>query len=279
MLIFGIISFKINEVFVAAGVDYINTSSKYGFLQKSDLQQQILEAREGLRSIIVPQATFQKFLGSKGVLKKGAAGEKQRISYEKWANQKYIDQVDSQILDLYSVYLNSFQGGKLESNEGALKILGCEDIRDKSKAKHELQNFEMFNEVSSGCILNSKKWNLLVNDVAILGAIHAQQDFGIWSQRYNIDDQTLQSMQAKNGEPSIDDDILWDAKENRPRATGRELIMLREAGYKRLLNHPELGVYFVNVDSKLAISLTIDKVCEAASKAQLADIKAFLTGS
>lgn len=72
--------------------------------------------------------------------------------------------------------------------------------------------------VTRGSIINESNWWIFRNDMFILGAIHGKREFHI--------------ARPKGNRPS--EEMLWDAKTNRPRALGRELIMLKAAGYQRI---------------------------------------------
>jgi len=63
-----------------------------------------------------------------------------------------------------------------------------------------------------GAIINSANWYVFLNDCFIYGAIGAGKDFHV-------------------GLKSIDHELLWDDKNNRPRALGRELLMIKFSGY------------------------------------------------
>lgn len=251
------------------------------------LEENIQQAEPYFAPILIGtlESKIKSYLGKKGKLKNGVAGVVQRNAFKDRYSKEYNQEVRSQLPRLYKIYQNSLHGGDLSQNspcESNLKILGSEDIRDKHIAVTEQNNFGILNDSSQGCILNTNNWNLLVNDVVILGAIHSLQDFAVWSLRWGDLDlgngvigHGAVPMTDSDGWPTIDDDILWDAKENRPRVAGRELLMLHAAGYE-LVDDQNLGMYFVNTDPQKVSDLTLTKICEVASKADLASIKAYL---
>ncbi|MBS0652167.1 MAG: hypothetical protein JSR39_01430 [Verrucomicrobia bacterium] len=63
-----------------------------------------------------------------------------------------------------------------------------------------------------GAVINAANWYVFLNDCFIYGAIGANKEFHV-------------------GLKSISSDLIWDSKEKRPRALGRELLMLELAGY------------------------------------------------
>lgn len=63
-----------------------------------------------------------------------------------------------------------------------------------------------------GAIVNAANWYVFLNDCFMYGAIGAGKEFHV-------------------GLESIDNQLLWDEKNMRPRVLGRELLMLKLAGY------------------------------------------------
>ncbi|MBS0607633.1 MAG: hypothetical protein JSR57_11840 [Verrucomicrobia bacterium] len=63
-----------------------------------------------------------------------------------------------------------------------------------------------------GAIINAANWYVFLNDCFIYGALGAGKDFHV-------------------GLKSIKNELLWDDSNNRPRALGRELLMLKFSGY------------------------------------------------
>ncbi len=63
-----------------------------------------------------------------------------------------------------------------------------------------------------GAIINASNWYVFLNDCFIYGALGANKEFHV-------------------GLKSIKHELIWDDKNKRPRALGRELLMLKFSGY------------------------------------------------
>lgn len=63
-----------------------------------------------------------------------------------------------------------------------------------------------------GAIINASNWYVFLNDCFIYGALGANKEFHV-------------------GLKSIKHELIWDNKNKRPRALGRELLMLKFSGY------------------------------------------------
>ena len=77
--------------------------------------------------------------------------------------------------------------------------------------------------ILQGSIINESNWNILRNDMAMLGAVHGEKSFYI---------------STKDGHIPNENEV-WSESNNRPTAFGRELLLLSLAGYQ-LAEHSEL---------------------------------------
>lgn len=108
---------------------------------------------------------------------------------------------------------------------------------------------ELAAHVSKGAILNESNWWPFRNDCFMLGAIHGEREIHIAS---------------KKGELPTKD-LLWDDKEKRPRVLGRELIMLKLAGYQRI-EHKENTLSIVLAPPIVARNITFSDVRQELKK-------------
>lgn len=116
---------------------------------------------------------------------------------------------------------------EIRSDVEAAKNFGTVAVVPATKAQKEIK--ELFEQtypllspkdrrslldshLREGAVINAANWYVFLNDCFIYGAIGANKEFHV-------------------GLKSISDDLIWDAKEKRPRALGRELLMLDMAGY------------------------------------------------
>jgi hypothetical protein len=107
-----------------------------------------------------------------------------------------------------------------------------------------------------GSILCSTKWNVFMNDAAMLGAIHSRQV--VYLVFKNLWD--------------IPDDFLYDAPNMRPRVLGRELLGLYACGYKVVdQDTPDLGLVLVPPACQDNLEGNFDKMVQATRKIASAD--------
>lgn len=121
--------------------------------------------------------------------------------------------------------------------------------------------------LSAGAVINDDQWNILRNDAFMLGAIHEKKDFHLMYPSMTAD---------ADGIP--DDSLLWDAVNNRPRALGRELLMLSFAGYQPVVADLEeqKAFMFNPPEESIAEPLSFSGVREKLAGCTIDTIKDFL---
>ncbi|WP_068470151.1 hypothetical protein [Candidatus Protochlamydia phocaeensis] len=164
-----------------------------------------------------------------------------RISREVPNPSMRLESPKKEVKRAFEAYINAFKGllplvllgGKeirtleYEKNFGVLAIKESQ-VDEKVMGAFLRTTFSSLQEslslkkrvklhVTEGAILNATKWWLYINDLAILGAIHADKEFHVVSEE----------------KESLPFEDLWDVKNARPRVLGRELAMLMIAGYER----------------------------------------------
>lgn len=85
---------------------------------------------------------------------------------------------------------------------------------------------QLHDHLHQGAMINESNWWPYRNDLFILGAIHGERSFHIV---------------GKKGQFPADE-LLWDYAEKRPHVLGRELIMLKAAGYQWIDAPETLGI-------------------------------------
>lgn len=143
------------------------------------------------------------------------------------------DDRESVIKKCYEIYQNAFCG-KLP-----LAVIGDDQLCESTLERYnfgilatdlpfvELLNNNPSTEMHDGAILSEKDWFVVFNDCYILGLLHARKVFHLYEREGGIQDQNL-----------------WNSELSRPRVLGRELLMIRFAGYQQQ-THPYLGKSFV----------------------------------
>ncbi len=113
-------------------------------------------------------------------------------------------------------------------NMGTLATDPQVDIKDISKhiaLTHDLKpgkplKMQVERHVKAGAIVNDSNWWIFRNDLFMLGAIHAGKEFHI---------SYAGIKPGRHGIPPRE--VLWDDKNKRPRALGREILMLAASGF------------------------------------------------
>lgn len=213
------------------------------------------------------------------IVKKKFKDEQDRSSNE--FKKRVLKKFDS----IKRLYENALTGGHFEGappESRGLFILGSDFLRDKWMAKHELGNFQVLSsrDNSKGAILNEQSfWNLLANDAVTLGTIRGQKEVWISTLISSPEGNTAISMIDSQGKPTIDDNVLWDAENQRLRVLGREIAQLKASGYELQTIVPrDLGFCLRCRKDKImeARQMTLEKLCDAAEKTTLEEIKIFL---
>ncbi len=127
----------------------------------------------------------------------------------------------------YKMYLNAIEGilpfmvvgheGLCESVEMLYNfgVLSTDEPFCKKEIKGPLPT-----EMHQGAVLSQSNWSVLLNDSYIFGAIHARKSFHLYEPEGRLPNKNF-----------------WDDQNQRPRVLGREVMMLKAAGYIRL-EHP-----------------------------------------
>lgn len=123
-----------------------------------------------------------------------------------------------------------------DENENGASNIKSTSAKTAKEAKKQLRD-----HLHQGAMINESNWWPYRNDLFILGAIHGGRSFHIVGKRGQL--------------PA--DDLLWDYPEKRPHVLGRELIMLKAAGYQ-WINAPEtFGIVLAPpVDGPKLLTLT-----------------------
>ncbi|MBS0620073.1 MAG: hypothetical protein JSS61_01260 [Verrucomicrobia bacterium] len=186
-----------------------------------------------------------------------AQRKKLRTTYDKRLAAKFAQEIP----DAYQLYKNSaanplhltlLGGEELRSANTLLENFGTRATTAPCVSGSVLKSLDRNGCALTGSILCDKNWNLLKNDAAILGAIHARHTFIICS-----------PTPVPHGHAftfaDVPDDLLFCPKENRPRVLGRELAMLRCSSYEIIEYDQEnsLGITLVTRDSKRAQSMEL----------------------
>ena len=166
----------------------------------------------------------------------------------------------------YQLYLNSFHG-KLP-----FMIIGDDSL---AKTKEERYNFGVLaidkplfpldvagppTEMNTGAVLSDKDWCVTLNDCYILGAVHARKSFHLCEV----------SGRLRKGS-------FWDVKAKRPRVLGRELMMLKKAGYQKA-NHNYKCLERAFFPGSSTDSIQLKDLVQAAEKTQaFVEIETFLS--
>lgn len=189
----------------------------------------------------------------------GSALAKKQIKEQETKNPEEL------INKCYQLYLNAFHG-KLP-----FMVVGNEKLCESQEERYNFgilatdHPFHPLNmkgpptEMNQGAILSQTKWCVTLNDSYILGAIHAQKSFHLF-------------------EPSgeLENNTLWDEKFQRPRVLGRELVMLKAAGYQRV-DHKYKILEKAFYPKKSAQNIRLKYLFEAAEKTQsLINIRSFI---
>lgn len=124
----------------------------------------------------------------------------------------------------------------------------CTDLEDVTRS------FDR--HMRRGALINERHWWPLMNDMAILGAIHKRKEFHL----------------AYDGPPPDGD--IWDTRENRPRVLGRELIMCLGSGYNVKVDPRTRGIILLP-DSSLPLP-SYHELHKLIKRAGLEDIQRFL---
>lgn len=165
----------------------------------------------------------------------------------------------------YQLYLNSFHG-KLP-----FMVIGDELL----KTKNERYNFGVLaidkplypllvagppTEMNTGAILSEKDWCVTLNDCYILGSVHARKSFHLY--------EVLGRLEKGS---------FWDEIAKRPRVLGRELMMLKQAGYLKA-NHHYKSLERAFFPQSATESVRLSDLVHAAEKTQsFVEIQAFLS--
>ena len=252
-------------------------------IDQEELQRQIMALRDDYSSVTNCTDQFPEWLASgrshvppkqqkmlvdylKNPEKKDAVLNKKIDKHRaKWAAERekaFEDYVGSHMPQLYQFYVKSFTGHVSFGVPASLnlKILAHEDFRRDITSTLEYKNFCVLSEATDGCILNFSKWNLLINDIVFLAVVHARQNVATY-----------------DPVKTLEDSAIWDAKEQRVRVTGREIVILQAAGYQRVAweRMPD-EVYFCSSEARSSAPLTLFDVCRAAKGATLAQVKKFV---
>lgn len=170
----------------------------------------------------------------------------------------------------WEVYIGALQtplrmqvfGRHIRGRDG--KIIAKSEQGQAGITQDEMNNFkhpcsQAANSREGGSILNVEEWSLTVNDSWVCGGVHGRQPFHAAS-------------------PLIDNNIFD------PRflltVTGREMVGLALAGYRKAMGHPKLGTVFQPTQTAKTEGLTI-----ATYKAKVDELntrelaRAFLTKS
>ncbi len=165
----------------------------------------------------------------------------------------------------YQLYLNAFHG-KLPFMVIGHEVL-CESVEmlynfgvltaDAVFCKKEIKG-PLPPELKQGAVLSQHEWAILLNDSYILGAIHASKSFHLYEP-----------------EGLLPDKNFWDPSHRRPRVLGRELMMLKAAGFNNLKHpYPEMEAVFVPKEGRKPC---LKELIEASEKTEsLAEIKEFI---
>jgi len=111
----------------------------------------------------------------------------------------------------------------LQNDENSINNSNVKNTTAKTAkaAKQQLRD-----HLHQGAMINESNWWPYRNDLFILGAIHGERSFHIV---------------GKKGQMPADD-LLWDYAEKRSHVLGRELIMLKAAGYQWIDAPETLGI-------------------------------------
>lgn len=179
-------------------------------------------------------------------------------------NELFRKQLETEMPDLYAIYINAYFGGTLGSSENGIVVIGTGELRNPQI----LANFGSLNETSDGCIFAPDHWSLLKNDLMILGAVQAHKAF-------------LLQYPTETSEPSVEDALFWNETKRSPTTLAREVLMIHAAGYQKLSYKEEqkLGKVFVCADPKTANAFNLEKanlaICDLAKKSKFLRVEPF----
>lgn len=153
-----------------------------------------------------------------------------------------VDQMKADIRGNWAALIKDDRNGNLKPKNAAEKahqifentfdsekdyiVIGPDCLRDKKRLveKHGLITFSP--KKSGGAILGEKEWSLLINDCFLLGAIRRGKRVVV----VNLKPESLII------------EKLWNAKTKSFTTMGRELAILKEAGYVLVPNENGIGL-------------------------------------
>lgn len=146
-------------------------------------------------------AIYKEKMGTPGGKPKDAA----RLGYDIYSRSRSRD------MDIMIIGPN-----RIREDQELVKNVGCVlgNINKKRIAKLE----DGQSHVYKGAILGEKQWSGFINDLYMLGGVHARKVF-----HFSI----------KRGRPLRESDV-WDREKGHLNTTGRELLLLKLAGYKKV---------------------------------------------
>jgi len=214
---------------------------------QSHYEKQIL--KKSLETFVGDKFKKPKFQNSKPVSLVHQSQQKQRADAEYY--QLFHAQLEKKMQALYGIYMNAFAGGKLGSSEKGIVVIGSSELRTPLMES----NFGHLDETREGCVFVPNHWDLLKNDLMILGAIHAHKVF------------ILQYSTKTNAVEDDERAQFWDPTQNAPKTLAREVLMLLAAGYKvwPYKDEDKLGRVFVCTDPEKASAFTLKKANQSVS--------------
>ena len=201
--------------------------------------------------------------------------------------------------DRDSRYFSLYQNATAQKGDGeclGIRVLGPDLLRnDKNPTVmclHKECKILSSEEGGTGGILYEKRtWDLLANDIAMLGSIHSCKKIWFSGIKESSHGGPIVHM-SRSGHPTLDDRVLWtDIDGGRLRVLGREIAQFRAAGYRVDEDEDEfrsgtLGGQYNQYLGRLppltpphsanAQGVTLRELSEAAKDADLDGIKGYL---